>query len=63
MGAINFIEVVRGCDSPEDAYKEDAECINETLNDAMEYLADLPEETCDRWLFHRISDVFELLNK
>jgi hypothetical protein len=22
MGAINFIEVVRGCDSPEDAYKE-----------------------------------------
>lgn len=43
--------------------EEDSRVINDTLNDAMEYLANRPEQTYNHWLFHRIADVFELLNK
>ncbi len=43
--------------------EEDSREINDTLNDTMEHLANIPEETYNHWLFHRIADVFKLLNK
>lgn len=42
---------------------EDKAYINETLNDAIDFIANVTDEKYNFWIIRNLEDVFETLNK